>query len=239
MHNSEILKFYNTNGFYVERLFSSEKMDKYREESDRLLKFRGEDTRPYAYPHEDSKLFDDLWKHPRTLEILELLIGSKVHGLQTWMYFKPPGEFGRDIHQNIFYTHANKGDIINASLAIDDSNKENGCLYAYIGSHVEWCLPIEKDDERIKTNPKDWRNERGKPCAVPGEWVDGVWTEKYKKKYLPLNSGEIIFLHSHVLHGSDDNNSSDKWRRAFLCGYLREGAHFNPGGQMKRVGLSF
>ena len=54
MHNSEILKFYNTNGFYIERLFSSEEMDKYREESDRLLKFRGEDTRPYAYPHEDS-----------------------------------------------------------------------------------------------------------------------------------------------------------------------------------------
>ena len=48
MHNSEILKFYNTNGFYIERLFSSEEMDKYREESDRLLKFRGEDTRPYA-----------------------------------------------------------------------------------------------------------------------------------------------------------------------------------------------
>ena len=62
MHNSEILKFYNTNGFYIERLFSSEEMDKYREESDRLLKFRGEDTRPYAYPHEDSKLFDDLFK---------------------------------------------------------------------------------------------------------------------------------------------------------------------------------
>ena len=35
-----------------------------------------------------------------------------------------------------------------------------------------------------------------------------VWygTEDQKKKYLPLNSGEIIFLHSHVLHGSDDNN---------------------------------
>ena len=239
MHNSKILEFYNTNGFYIERLFSSEEMDKYREESDRLLKSRGEDTRPYAYPHEDSKLFDDLWKHPRTLEILELLIGSKVHALQTWMYFKPPGEFGRDIHQNIFYTHANRGDIINASLAIDDSNEESGCLYAYIGSHAEWCLPIEKDDERIKTNPKDWRNERGKPCAIPGEWVDGVWTEKYKKKYLPMNSGEIIFLHSHVLHGSDDNKSSDRWRRVFLCGYLRKGAHFNPGGQMKRVGLSF
>ena len=62
---------------------------------------------------------------------------------------------------------------------------------------------------------------------------------KYEKKYLPMNSGEVIFLHSHVLHGSDDNNSKDKWRRAFLCGYLREDAHFNSGGQMKRVGLSF
>ena len=80
---------------------------------------------PYAYTHKDSELFDKLWRHPRTLEILETLIGGKVDGLQTWMYFKPPGELGRDVHQNIFYSHANRGDIINASCAVDNSDEEN------------------------------------------------------------------------------------------------------------------
>ena len=226
MKNEQILDFYNTNGFYIERLFSRHEINKYREESDRLLKLRGEDTRPYAYPHEDSELFNDLWKHPRTLEILKLLIGGDVCGLQTWMYFKPPGELGRDIHQNIFYTHANRGDIINASLAIDDSNEENGCLYAYIGSHVEWCLPIEKDDERMKTNPKDWRNERGKPCVMP-EGHD------FKKVEGTTKKGDVVLLHSHTVHGSETNNSK-RFRRSFLAGYSLKGAEFKTGGHMKR-----
>ena len=59
----------------------------------------------------------------------------------------------------------------------------------------------------------------------------------YEKVYLPMNSGDIIFLHSHVIHGSDNNESKTRWRRAFLGSYLREGAHFNSGGQMKRESL--
>lgn len=234
MKNEQILEFYNTNGFYIERLFSRHEMNKYREESDKLLKLRGEDTRPYAYPHEDSELFNDLWKHPRTLEILKLLIGGDVCGLQTWMYFKPPGELGRDVHQNIFYSHANKHDIINSSIALEDADRENGGLYVYPGSHKEWCLPINIDEDRLLTNPDDWRNERGKPCIIPGEWVDGVWTEKYEKIYTNARAGSVSLIHSHVIHGSEENRTTDRWRTAFLTSYLRQDAHFNPGGQMKR-----
>ena len=114
-----MLEFYKTNGYYVENIFSKNHMDVCRDECDRLLELRNEDTRPYAYPNRDSKIFNALWKNKRTLDILKILIGDDVNGLQTWVYFKPPGELGRDVHQNIFYTHANRGDIINASLAID------------------------------------------------------------------------------------------------------------------------
>ena len=239
MTNNEILSFYQENGYYVENIFSADVMDEFREEGNRLIELRktseeDDNTRPYAYTHKDSELFDKLWRHPRTLQILETLIGGKVDGLQTWMYFKPPGELGRDVHQNIFYSHANRGDIINASCAIDDSDEENGCLYVYPGSQVESCLPINIDEDRLLTNPDDWRNERGKPCHIPGEWVDGVWTDRYEKIYLPMNSGDVIFLHSHVIHGSETNKSETKWRRAALGSYLRQDAHFNPGGQMKR-----
>jgi len=37
-----------------------------------------------------------------------------------------------------------------------------------------------------------------------------------------------------VIHGSEENRTTDRWRTAFLTAYLRQGAHFNPGGQMKR-----
>ena len=78
MKNEQILDFYNTNGFYIERLFSRHEINKYREESDRLLKLRGEDTRPYAYPHEDSELFNDLWKHDRDTLDSDLLAWKEI-----------------------------------------------------------------------------------------------------------------------------------------------------------------
>ena len=239
MTNNEILSFYEENGYYVENIFPTEVMDEYREEGNRLIELRktseeDDNTRPYAYTHRDSELFDKLWRHPRTLEILETLIGGKVDGLQTWMYFKPPGELGRDVHQNIFYSHANKHDIINSSIALEDADRENGGLYVYPGSHKEWCLPINIDEDRLLTNPDDWRNERGKPCIIPGEWVDGVWTEKYEKIYTNARAGSVSLIHSHVIHGSEENRTTDKWRTAFLTSYLRQDAHFNPGGQMKR-----
>jgi hypothetical protein len=123
MKNNEMLEFYKTNGYYVENIFSKNHMDVCRDECDRLLELRNEDTRPYAYPNRDSKIFNALWKNKRTLDILKILIGDDVSGLQTWIYFKPPGELGRDVHQNIFYTHANRGDIINASMAVDSTNE--------------------------------------------------------------------------------------------------------------------
>ena len=35
------------------------------------------------------------------------------------------------------------------------------------------------------------------------------------------------------MHGSEANNS-DRMRRNYLGGYLKKGAHFNQGNQMKR-----
>ena len=49
-----------------------------------------------------------IMKDRRIVEISEMLIShdrntsnDKIEALQTWLYFKPPGELGRDVHQNI------------------------------------------------------------------------------------------------------------------------------------------
>jgi nucleoside-diphosphate-sugar epimerase len=42
-----------------------------------------------------------------------------------------------------------------------------------------------------------------------------------------------LSLLPHTVHGSEPNNSN-RMRRNYLGGYLKKGAHFNQGNQMKR-----
>ena len=98
-------------------------------------------------------------------------------------------------------------------------------------SHTEFD---SRDEERIKTNPEGQPNERGKPLYVPGTWVDGVWTDKWPKTYVPIKAGSVTPLNSHVLHGSDENKSKDRWRRSFLIQYQKIGNIRSAGEHMKR-----
>jgi len=45
--------------------------------------------------------------------------------------------------------------------------------------------------------------------------------------------GTMTLLHSHVVHGSEPN-VSNRMRRNFIGGYLKKGAPFAVGNQMKR-----
>ena len=234
MQKYNIVDFWNENGYYVCDLLSEDDISIFQDEAQKLLDKRGEDARPFHEPSKQSKLFDSLFKHTKLIQIVELLMNDKIDGLSTWMYYKPPGELGRDVHQNTFYTKTNVGDIINTSVAFDDADIGNGGLYVYPGSHNEWTLPINIDEDRLLTNPDDWRNERGKPCIIPGNYIDGEWVEKYEKVYLNSKAGQVTFLHSNIIHGSDKNKSVDRWRRAFLANYVRKGAYFYEGGHFKR-----
>ena len=184
------------------------------------------DYDPYMYPHKESKILDGLMKHPKVIQACEFLMNSKILGVQTWAYYKPPGQLGRDMHQNIFYTQCNSNEIINVSVALDNADPNNGSVWYLEGSHHLGRLPIEVDEERVSSNPKNWRSERGKPCVLPKDHnfphIDGY-----------LRKGQIALLHSNVIHGSEPNTSK-RFRRAFLTGYIKEGAKFAAGNQMKR-----
>jgi hypothetical protein len=184
------------------------------------------DYDPYMYPHKESKLLTRLMKHPKVIEACEFLMDSKILGVQTWAYFKPPGQLGRDMHQNIFYTQCNTNEIINVSVALDNADPQNGSVWYLEGSHRLGKLPIEIDEERVGSNPKNWRSERGKACVLPKDHnfphIDGY-----------LRKGQVALLHSNVIHGSE-KNTSDRFRKAFLTGYIKEGAKFAAGAQMNR-----
>jgi len=221
-------------GVTVLNLLKEEEVDIYLEELERIRIERQEndtegewgDYDPFMHPHIQSEKLFELAKHPKIIEAVEFLMESKVFGVQTWTYFKPPGQLGRDQHQNIFYTQCNSNEIINCSIALDNHDIDNGSVWYYEGSHKLWKLPMEVDEERAKSNPKKWRNERGKPCVIP-EGHD------FTKVYGTLKRGQVALLHSNVIHGSEPNNSQ-RFRRAFLTGYIKEGANFASGNHMKR-----
>ena len=258
-NKKQILETWKENGFINIPLFSKEAVKEMRKEATRLLNERDPEWEKhgidghkfYEHPHKSSELFTKIVKDKRIINLVEILIGNdlnildcKIEATQTWMYYKPPGELGRDVHQNIFYSHANYGEVVNISIAIDDADEENGCVYYYIGSHKEGvCYPIpdsshtefeSRDEGRIKTNPKDQPNERGKPLYVPGNWVDGKWVVKYPKVYPACKAGTVSLLNSHVLHGSDENSSKDRWRRCILVQYQKFGKIQSPGTHMER-----
>ena len=52
-------------------------------------------------------------------------------------------------------------------FTFDNHDPNNGSVWYLEGSHRLGKLPIEVDEERAGSNPKNWRNERGKPCVLP------------------------------------------------------------------------
>lgn len=221
-------------GFTVLELLTESEVDIINEELDTLRKERNQkdpekwqEYEPIMYPHRNSKKIQKLFAHPKIIEACEFLMDGEIVGLQTWAYYKPKGELGRDQHQNAFYTGCGHNEIINTALALDNHDPQNGAVWNYEGSHRLPVLPVEDNEERKATNTANWRSERGISCVMP-EGHDFRKVEGYLKK------GQVALLHSHVVHGSDPNRDSNRMRRNFLCGYLKKGAYFRPGNQMKR-----
>lgn len=223
-------------GFTVLELLTEEECDEMNDELEKL-RIERKTTKthdgnewgewdPFSYPHKLSSLMEKIFVHPKIIEACQFLMGGNIVGMQSWAYFKPPGQLGRDQHQNVFYTGCKHNEIINTAIALDNHDPENGAVWNYEGSHRLPTLPIEVDEERAKTNPSFWRNERGKPCIMP-EGHDFRKVEGYLRK------GQVVLLHSHCVHGSEPN-FSNRFRRNLLGGYLKDGSIFNKGSHMKR-----
>jgi len=232
---NEILFDWKFKGYAIIDLLTSEECDLINQDLDRIRdarKYQSDkvwgDYEPYMHPHKDSDVINKYFAQPKAIEVMELLLGDKIEGVQTWAYFKPPGELGRDAHQDGFYSQSTWNTIANISIALDDTDESNGGLWAYEGSHRLPLLDIEVDEERVKTNPGNWRNERGKASKMP----EG---HSFEKIYASLKKGQAFLIHSHLVHGSDDNTSTDKFRRSLLSGYKTIGSALRQGEHMKRI----
>ncbi|GDY13586.1 protein involved in biosynthesis of mitomycin antibiotics/polyketide fumonisin [Planctomycetota bacterium] len=134
--------------------------------------------------------------------ILADLIGEPAVAAQSMFYFKPPGARGQDFHQDNFYLKVRPTTCIAAWIALDRTDRSNGGLSVARGSHVLPTLCPSQAD-----HSKYFANEH--VDIPPGhEVIDPV-----------LEPGDALFFNGQVIHGSE-SNSSDRFRRSFICHYL-------------------
>ena len=140
---------------------------------------------------------------PRIDEVMTALLGRSPYAVQTMIYFKPPGSRGQALHQDNFYLQAEPGTCVAAWMALDRVDRANGCLEVVPGSHRWPILCTEKADTTVSFTD----------ITVPLPDPEGAVP-------VEMEPGDVLFFHGALVHGSNPNVTTDRFRRALIGHYI-------------------
>jgi ectoine hydroxylase-related dioxygenase (phytanoyl-CoA dioxygenase family) len=216
---SETATFFRENGYVVVRnVFTPAEVDELRRGVDGIIEratgtqFDTNHTWKAAQSDDERnavvlKGFHDLQYHdavfaravaqPRLVEVLTEVIGPNVQLHHTKMLVKPP-EKGAPfpMHQDYPYFPHARHSVTAASVHLDDSTEENGCLCVVPGSHQ--LGPIADIGDSKELDAAEYPLEQGLP--------------------LPAQAGDVVVFNYLTIHGSGVNRS-DRPRRNILFQY--------------------
>lgn len=142
----------------------------------------------------DSKIIKKFANQKKFSDIAEKMIGCKSKFRKCELFAKP-SKIGMKSppHQDNFYWCLKNGKSLTFWIALDKSNKENGGMYYYNGSHKLGLVShvasnIKGSSQTIKDKKK---------------------LKKFKKITPSLNSGDALVHDSLIIHGSTKNNSKN------------------------------
>jgi len=215
---------YRDQGFsVVEGLFSAQECLAIQKIAERLPNFVSGSLLPVMNPHREQPKLLTTMADDRVVSIVRRLMDGTPVGLQTQYFFCQPGTRGFSAHQDNYYVRAPQDKFVSAWLALEDVRSENGALIVQPGSHREPVLEV-RDIPQPSFFGQD-RNHNRQEC---------VTANAYPKVSVEVPQGGVVFLHSHVIHSSNDNVTDSRFRRVLLMTYLAEGADFRPGFIAKR-----
>lgn len=144
-------------------------------------------------------------RDPRLTDPVVDIVGPDILGLNNLYIWKPPKiGLGFPWHQDRWYFNRVYKVVatVGTWTAIDDSDKENGCLYVIPGSHKHEVL------EHVNLDGPQ-QNEFKQAVGALDE--DGVAVE--------VPAGAVIFFNNKLLHMSTHNHS-DRFRRCNVAHYI-------------------
>ena len=197
--SSNQLKQYKDKGFVSPiNIFSKDKAKEIRDEIELIEKKIPEELEKSGRynAHLISPLLDEVTHNSKILDAVQSIIGENILVCGTTLFIKNPKEKGFvSYHQDAKYIGLEPFDWVTAWVAITDSNKHNGCMRMWAGSH--------KDD--LKQH--DQKFDKGN-LLTRGQTVKNVPEEKTTP--IILKAGEMSLHHPTVVHGSDLNKSNDR-----------------------------
>jgi ectoine hydroxylase-related dioxygenase (phytanoyl-CoA dioxygenase family) len=141
---------------------------------------------------------DDFWlrlcAHPRILDAVASVLGDDLVLLMSHLIVKPPHDgLAVEWHQDKPYWKSVRGtDIVTVWLAIDDADRENGCMEVLPRTQAEHqALPM------VKTDGSD----------LLGVRVEVDATTESSRLPVELRAGDASIHDAHIIHGSRANRS--------------------------------
>ena len=156
-------------------------------------------------------------KNKKTLKIVECLLEEKSKDFGAEVFAKP-AKVGMKvpIHQDNFYWNIQNSLGLTVWVALDKSNRENGAIYYFKGSHKHGLF--EHKNSFVPGSSQEVREKKV--------------LKKFKKCLPTLNIGDILIHDCMVLHGSE-RNLSNKHRAGLTMRYITKSGKFNLKAKKK------
>lgn len=157
------------------------------------------------HPHKLEPAFMELAREAAVVEHLVNLVGPGVKCVQSQAFVKPPGSPGNAWHQDEAAIPTRDASLVAAWFALDDADRENGCLRVVPGSHRRrYLYPVR-------------RHGRDEDFDFPTESFG--WEEDGQPLDVEVRAGDVVLFHGYLVHGSL-RNSSMRLRRAVTFHYM-------------------
>jgi len=217
---SELLQWSDEGYVVLKGFFSKERVNQINEEVDQLNK-NGKarwvgNKMMFAIHYSDIIL--NASADPELMNIIDLLMGKKMELFQSINFLT--GSEQRTHSDSFHMSTFPYGNIIAAWIALETTDKDNGPLHYYPGSHK---LPyvVNKDFDNAGTK------------RFLGDKTYGVYEDKiativdknsFMRKLLFAEPGDVLLWHSNLLHGGEPQYDKSRTRKSLVTHYYAEDA---------------
>lgn len=168
---------------------------------------QGGNTRISLWNRAGDRVYGLAARSARMVDTSEALIGEPVYHFQSKLTAKDPHVGGAwEWHQDYGYWYHNgclRPDMLSCMIALDRSDRDNGCLQIVKGSHKLGRIDhVPASDKQNAADPKRMK------------WI----LERYPIAHCELDPGDVLIFHCNTLHRSDQNRSP-KRRWTLLVAY--------------------
>jgi phytanoyl-CoA hydroxylase len=171
--------------------------------------------------HDLDPVFDRISRQPRIAELARALGFGRPLLLQSMYLFKQPhigGEVGW--HQDATYLHTAPVTVTGLWIALDDADRDNGCLMALRGAHLGPLRQrFHEQDGQFVTSTLD-----------PAPWP------AIEPVALEARRGTLVVLHGLLPHASAPNRSS-RPRHAYSLHLIDGHAEYSADNWLQRPAL--